>query len=210
MQKIRCVVERITYQNPENGYTVLKCRVKDHSDLVPVIGNMIDVNVGSVLIVEGDWKVDAKYGRQFTAQNWEETLPATVYGMEKYLGSGLIRGVGPKYAKKIVQKFGTDTFAVIEDHIELLIEIEGIGRKRIQMIAQSWERQKEVKNVMLFLQEQDSRTLRAMDIMEMDIRRTAGNARFRLDACFDTYQAELSATSGFGYSCEMSRRYGFY
>ncbi len=164
MQKIRCVVERITYQNPENGYTVLKCRVKDHSDLVPVIGNMIDVNVGSVLIVEGEWKVDAKYGRQFTAQNWEETLPATVYGMEKYLGSGLIRGVGPKYAKKIVQKFGTDTFAVIEDNIELLIEIEGIGRKRIQMIAQSWERQKEVKNVMLFLQEHQVSTAYAARI----------------------------------------------
>ncbi|MDE6517487.1 MAG: ATP-dependent RecD-like DNA helicase, partial [Acetatifactor sp.] len=93
MQKIRCVVERITYQNPENGYSVLKCRVKDYSDLVPVIGNMIDANVGSVLIAEGNWKVDAKYGRQFVAENWEETLPATVYGMEKYLGSGLIKGV---------------------------------------------------------------------------------------------------------------------
>ncbi len=153
MQKIRCVVERITYQNPENGYCVLKCRVKDHSDLVPVIGNLIDANVGSVLLVEGEWKVDAKYGRQFAAQNWEETLPATVYGMEKYLGSGLIKGVGPKYAKKIVQRFGVDTFVVIEDNVELLIEIEGIGKKRVQMIAESWQRQKEVKNIMLFLQE---------------------------------------------------------
>ncbi len=152
MQKIRCVVERITYQNPENGYSVLKCRVKGYSDLVPVIGNMIDANVGSVLSVEGEWKVDAKYGRQFVAQNWEETLPATVYGMEKYLGSGLIRGVGPKYAKKIVQKFGVDTFAVIEDNVELLIGVEGIGRKRVQMIAESWQKQKEVKNIMLFLQ----------------------------------------------------------
>lgn len=153
MQKIRCVVERITYQNPENGYSVLKCRVKDYSDLVTVIGNMIDANVGSVLIAEGDWKVDAKYGRQFVAKEWEETLPATVYGMEKYLGSGLIKGIGPKYAKKIVQKFGVDTFTVIEDNIELLIEIDGIGSKRIRMIGESWERQKEVKNVMLFLQE---------------------------------------------------------
>ncbi len=153
MQKIRCVVERITYQNPENGYSVLKCRMKDYIDLVPVIGNMIDVNVGSVLIAEGNWKVDAKYGRQFVAENWEETLPATVYGMEKYLGSGLIKGVGPKFAKKIVQKYGADTFTVIEDHVEQLIEIEGIGRKRIRMIAESWERQKEIKNVMLFLQE---------------------------------------------------------
>ena len=151
--KIRCVVERITYQNPENGYTILKCRVKDYTELVPIIGNLLDVNVGSVLLVEGNWKVDAKYGRQFVAESWEETLPATVYGMEKYLGSGLIKGVGPKFAKRIVQKYGIDTFTVIEDNVELLIEVEGIGKKRIQMIAESWERQKEIKNVMLFLQE---------------------------------------------------------
>ena len=153
MVKIRCVVERITYQNPENGYSVLKCRVKDYSDLVPVFGNLLDANVGSVLLAEGSWKVDAKYGRQFVAENWEETLPATVYGMEKYLGSGLIKGVGPKFAKRIVQKFGVDTFVVIEDNVELLIEVEGIGRKRVQRIAESWERQKEVKNIMVFLQE---------------------------------------------------------
>lgn len=151
--KIRCVVERITYQNPENGYSVLKCRIKGYSDLVPVVGNLLDANVGSVLLAEGNWKVDAKYGRQFAAENWEETLPATVYGMEKYLGSGLIKGVGPKFAKRIVQKYGIDTFAVIEDNAERLIEVEGIGKKRVQMIAQSWERQKEVKNIMLFLQE---------------------------------------------------------
>ena len=164
MQKIRCVVERITYQNPENGYSVLKCRVKDYSELVPVIGNMIDANVGSVLVCDGNWKVDAKYGRQFVAENWEETLPATVYGMEKYLGSGLIKGVGPKFAKKIVQKYGADTFAVIEDNVETLIEIEGIGKKRVQMIAESWERQKEVKNIMLFLQEHQVSTSYAAKI----------------------------------------------
>ena len=166
MQKIRCVVERITYQNPENGYSVLKCRVKDYSDLVPVIGNMIDANVGSVLVCEGEWKVDAKYGRQFVAQNWEETLPATVYGMEKYLGSGLIKGVGPKFAKKIVQKYGSDTFAVIEDNVETLIEIDGIGKKRIQMIAESWERQKEIKNIMLFLQDHQVTTSYAAKIFK--------------------------------------------
>lgn len=153
MTKIRCVVERITYQNPENGYSVLKVHVKGYDDLVTVVGNLLDANVGSVLLVDGEWKVDPKYGRQFMAQKWEETLPATVYGMEKYLGSGLIKGVGPKYARKIVQKYGVDTFAVIEDNIELLIEIPGIGNKRIRMIAESWERQKEVKNIMLFLQE---------------------------------------------------------
>lgn len=164
MQKIRCVVERITYQNPENGYSVLKCRVKDYSDLVTVVGNMIDVNVGSVLLAEGNWKVDAKYGRQFVAENWEETLPATVYGMEKYLGSGLIKGVGPKFAKKIVQKYGVDTFTVIEDNVEILLEIDGIGSKRVRMIAESWERQKEVKNIMLFLQEHQVSTSYAAKI----------------------------------------------
>ncbi|MBQ9438315.1 MAG: ATP-dependent RecD-like DNA helicase [Lachnospiraceae bacterium] len=164
MQRIRCVVERITYQNPENGYSVLKCRVKGYSELVPVIGNMIDANVGSVLVCDGSWKVDAKYGRQFVAESWEETLPATVYGMEKYLGSGLIKGVGPKFAKKIVQKYGVDTFTVIEGNVEVLIEIEGIGKKRVQMIAESWERQKEVKNVMLFLQEHQVSTSYAAKI----------------------------------------------
>ncbi|MCR5211436.1 MAG: ATP-dependent RecD-like DNA helicase [Lachnospiraceae bacterium] len=164
MQKIRCVVERITYQNPENGYSVLKCRVKDYSELVPVIGNMIDANVGSVLVCEGNWKVDAKYGRQFVAENWEETLPATVYGMEKYLGSGLIKGVGPKFAKKIVRKYGVDTFDVIEDNVGILIEIEGIGSKRVQMIAESWQRQKEVKNIMLFLQDHQVSTSYAAKI----------------------------------------------
>lgn len=164
--KIRCVVERITYQNPENGYSVLKCRVKDYSELVPVVGNLLDANVGSVLIVEGNWKVDPKYGREFLAENWEETLPATIYGMEKYLGSGLIKGVGPKFAKRIVQKFGVNTFAVIEDNVNLLLEVEGIGAKRVATIAQSWEKQKEIKNVMLFLQEHQVSTSYAAKIFK--------------------------------------------
>ncbi|MCR5686318.1 MAG: ATP-dependent RecD-like DNA helicase [Lachnospiraceae bacterium] len=164
VQKIRCVVERITYQNPENGYSVLKCRVKDHNDLVPVVGNLLDANVGSVLICEGNWKVDSKYGSQFIAENWEETLPATIYGMEKYLGSGLIKGVGPVFAKRIVQRFGVETFTVIEDNIRLLVEVEGIGNKRIEQIALSWERQKEVKNIMMFLQEHQVSTSYAAKI----------------------------------------------
>lgn len=136
MTRIRCVVERITYQNPENGYSVLKVHVKGYDDLVTVVGNLLDANVGSVLLVDGDWKVNSKYGQQFAAEKWEETLPATVYGMEKYLGSGLIKGVGPKFAKKIVQKYGVDTFTVIENDIQALIEIPGIGGRRIRMIAE--------------------------------------------------------------------------
>ena len=162
--KIRCVVERITYQNPENGYSVLKVRIKGYDDLVPLVGNLFDVNVGSVLIVEGNWKVDAKYGRQFTADSWEETMPATVYGIEKYLGSGLIKGVGPKFAGRIVRKFGTETIEVIENDIHRLLEVEGIGRKRVEQIAESWERQKEIKNVMLFLQDHGVNTSYAAKI----------------------------------------------
>lgn len=150
--KIRGVVERITYQNPDNGYTVLKCAVKNYSELVTVVGSLLDVNVGSVLLIDGNWKVDSRYGRQFMAETWEETMPATVFGIEKYLGSGLIKGVGPKFAKRIVQKFGTDTIEVIETDVKRLREVEGIGEKRIRMISESWEKQKEIKNVMLFLQ----------------------------------------------------------
>ena len=151
--RIRGGVERITYQNPENGYTVLKCAVKNYNDLVTVVGNLLDVNVGSVLLVDGNWKIDSKYGRQFLAESWEETMPATVFGIEKYLGSGLIKGVGPKFAKRIVQKFGTETIEVIESDEKRLLEVEGIGKKRIQMIHESWEKQKEIKNIMLFLQD---------------------------------------------------------
>ncbi len=158
MIKLRCIIERITYQNPENGYTVLKARVKGYRDLVAVVGNLFDVNVGSVLLVDGDWKVDSKYGRQFMAQKWEETLPATVYGIEKYLGSGLIQGIGPKFAKRIVQEFGTDTIEVIENNSDKLFEVAGIVKKRVRMIQESWEQQKEIKNVMLFLQNHDINT----------------------------------------------------
>ena len=152
MARLRCVVERITYQSPETGYTVLKVRVKDYAELVAVVGNLLDASVGSVLLVEGSWKVDSRYGRQFMADSWEETMPATVYGIEKYLGSGLIKGVGPKFAKRIVRMFGTETIAVIEDDIDRLRQVEGIGEKRIRMIKESWQKQKEVKNIMLFLQ----------------------------------------------------------
>lgn len=151
--KIRGVVERITYQNPDNGYTVLKCAVKNYNDLVTVVGNLLDANVGSVLLIDGNWKVDSKYGRQFAAETWEETMPATIFGIEKYLGSGLIKGVGPKFAKRIVRKFGTDTIEVIETDVSRLGEVEGIGAKRIKQIHESWEKQKEIKNVMLFLQD---------------------------------------------------------
>ena len=153
MIKLRCVIEHITYQNQENGYSVMKVKVKDYSDLVTLVGNLLDIPVGAVLLCDGDWKVDKKYGRQFVCETWEEVMPATVYGIEKYLGSGLVKGIGPKFAHLIVEKFGTETIEIIEDNIERLREVPRIGKRRIEKIRESWEKQKDIKNVMLFLQQ---------------------------------------------------------
>ena len=153
MEKLRCVVERITYQNELNGYSVIKCRAKGFSDLVTVVGLMPEVHVGSVLAVSGEWKVDARYGRQFSMTDFEETLPATVYGIEKYLGSGLIKGIGPKFAKAIVRQFGAETLAIIDDEPLRLREVPGIGETRVDLIRKGWNDQKEIKNIMLFLQD---------------------------------------------------------
>jgi len=161
MDNLRCVVERITYQNAENGFSVIKCRAKGYSDLVTVVGNMPDVHVGSVLSMQGQWKIDGKYGRQYSAEKWEETLPATTYGIEKYLGSGLIKGVGPKFAKRIVQQFGKDTLDIIETEPDRLLEVAGIGQKRVNQVKKSWQEQKEIKNIMIFLQSNDVSTAHA-------------------------------------------------
>ena len=166
MEHLRCVVERITYQNADNGYTVLKCAVKNYSDLVTVVGTMPDTHVGSVLSLEGMWKMDARYGRQFSVEKFEETLPATVYGIEKYLGSGLVKGVGPKFAKRIVEKFGKDTLNIIEDTPDKLLTVQGIGKVRVERIKTSWQEQKEIKNIMLFLQSHEVSTSHATKIFK--------------------------------------------
>jgi len=152
MTKLRCVVEHITYQNQENGWSVMKVKVKGYDNLVTLTGSLLDVPVGSVLLVDGDWRVDPKYGQQFVAQSWTEVMPATLYGIEKYLGSGLVKGIGPAYAKAIVSRFGLETIDVIENDIERLLEVPRLGRKRMEKIRDSWEKQKDIKEVMVFLQ----------------------------------------------------------
>ena len=164
MERLRCVVERITYQNEQNGYSVIKCTAKGFNDLVTVVGTIPEVHVGAVLSLTGTWKVDAKYGRQFSIESFEETLPATVYGIEKYLGSGLVKGIGPKFARRIVQEFGAETLAIIEDNPDELIRVPGIGRVRVERIKKSWADQKEIKNIMLFLQGHDVSTAHATRI----------------------------------------------
>ena len=164
MEKLRGVVERITYQNEQNGYSVIKCRVKGYDDLVTAVGSLPEVHVGSVLEMTGNWKVDAKYGRQFAIVSCEETLPATVYGIEKYLGSGLVKGIGPKYARAIVRQFGAETLTVIDEEPLRLREVPGIGEVRVQRIRKSWADQKEIKNIMIFLQGHNVSTAHATKI----------------------------------------------
>ena len=175
MDHLRCVVERITYQNETNGYTVIKCRAKNYNDLVTVVGSMPDVHVGSVLQLTGAWRIDPKYGRQFSMETFEETLPATVFGIEKYLGSGLIKGIGPKFAKKIVQEFGKDTLDVIETDPDRLLSVPGIGTMRVERIKAGWTEQKEIKNIMLFLQDHGVSTSHATKIYK-----TCGNESIKV------------------------------
>jgi len=152
MDMLRCVVERIIFQNEENGYTVVKCKAKGYHELVTVVGLMPSVAVGSVLSLQGFWKNDGKYGPQFTVHSFEEILPVTTNGIEKYLGSGLIKGIGPIFAKKIVNTFGIETLEVIESNADRLLEIHGLGKTRVERVKKSWQEQKEIKNIMLFLQ----------------------------------------------------------
>lgn len=115
-------------------------------------GSLLDVPVGSVLLCEGDWRVDARYGQQFVVDSWTEVMPATIYGIEKYLGSGLVKGIGPVFANSIVSKFGTETLNIIDNEPERLLEVPKLGKKRVERIKESWEKQKDIKEVMVFLQ----------------------------------------------------------
>lgn len=152
MDQLSGIVERITYANEETGYSVIKIKSSGFRDLITVVGNMTSVPVGTVVQVKGKWSNNPKYGRQFEAKEWEEKLPASIYGIEKYLGSGLIKGIGPIYAKKIVNHFKKDTLRVIEQEPDKLIEVPGIGKKRVEMIKKAWIEQKEIKELMMFLQ----------------------------------------------------------
>jgi len=164
MEFISGVVERITYCNEESGFGVIKIKSKEFSELVTAVGNLAAVNVGATVRLKGEWKYDSKYGKQFSAVECYETVPATTAGIEKYLGSGLIKGIGPIYAKKIVRKFKEDTIRIIDEEPDRLLEVEGIGQKRLEIIKQAWQQQKEIKNVMLFLQSNDVSTAYAIKI----------------------------------------------
>lgn len=166
MEYLSGTVERITFENEENGFCVIKIKTRGFPGLVTVVGNLASVNIGSVVQLTGEWKIDSKFGKQFAVSAYRERFPATVAGIEKYLGSGLIKGIGPKFARRIVEKFKEDTLRVIEEEPDGLINIEGIGPKRAEMIKKAWEDQKEIKNVMLFLQGNGVSTAYAVKIFK--------------------------------------------
>jgi exodeoxyribonuclease V alpha subunit len=145
-------IERITYTSEETGYTIAQLKVQGQWELVTIVGNIPSPSPGEILDLKGEWVHHPKYGDQLKIHSYQTKVPATVYGIRKYLGSGLIKGLGPKMANRIVNKFGDKTLDVIEHQIQRLEKVEGIGSKRIALIQQAWKQQKNIREVMLFLQ----------------------------------------------------------
>lgn len=164
METLHGILERIVFENPDTGYTIGRFSARGFPELVTIVGNLAAVNPGESLLLKGEWINNPKYGRQFQIDRYETILPANVVGLRKYLGSGLIKGIGPKMATRIVNRFGMDTMDVIEQSPEKLARVPGIGQKRVKLIQQAWEAQREIKNVMLFLQSHDVSTSHAAKI----------------------------------------------
>ncbi|MFC4609561.1 ATP-dependent RecD-like DNA helicase [Streptomyces maoxianensis] len=147
------VLERITYANEETGYTVARVDTgRGGADLLTVVGSLLGAQPGESLRMEGRWGSHAQYGKQFTVENYTTVLPATIQGIRRYLGSGLIKGIGPRIAERIVEHFGVDTLDIIEQQPKKLVEVPGLGPKRTKLIGAAWEEQKAIKEVMIFLQ----------------------------------------------------------
>lgn len=158
------ILERVTYVNEENAWSVVRLAVPGKKDLVTVVGNLLGVQPGESLRLRGSWTQDRKYGEQFKADGYVTVKPATLVGIEKYLGSGLVRGIGKVMAKRLVDLFGLETLEVIEQAPERLREVDGIGPVRSARIAKAWVEQKQIKDVMVFLQSHGVSTTFAIKI----------------------------------------------
>jgi exodeoxyribonuclease V alpha subunit len=150
--ELRGQIERITFYNEENGFSVAQLRVRGHRQLVTIVGHLMSPKPGEGLRLQGEWSLHPKYGEQFKFVEHETLFPATVAGMEKYLASGFIKGIGPVMAQRLVKHFGGETFEIIGSQIDRLAEVAGIGPKRLDIIRRAWEEQKQIREVMLFLQ----------------------------------------------------------
>lgn len=157
-------VERVTYHNPDNGYAVLRVKVRGHRDLVTVLGHAATVAPGEHLQASGRWEMHREHGQQFRAALMRAAPPSSLEGIERYLGSGLIRGIGPVYARKLVRAFAEGVFDVIETSPDRLTEVDGIGRKRADRIRSAWADQKAIREIMVFLQSHGVSSSRAVRI----------------------------------------------
>ena len=152
MTELQGQVEKVVYTDDESGFTIARVRVSARRELVTCVGPMIKTIPGELLAMKGEWTNHPRYGRQFRVDSCRTAVPATAKGIEKYLGSGLIKGIGPVMSKRIVSRFGTDTLNIIENDIDRLTEIPGIGEHRLKIIEKAWRDQKEIRSVMIFLQ----------------------------------------------------------
>ena len=150
--KLKGTVERVVYRNPDNNYIIARFKSEESQEMLTIVGQSIDAQPGERLEVKGRWVFNKKYGNQFEIETIEVLVPATIEGIEKYLGSGLIKGIGPAMAKKIVLKFKLDTLRILDESPGKLVKIEGFGSKRIQLIKNEWQKQKDIRNVMIFMQ----------------------------------------------------------
>ena len=143
-ESFRGYIDRITYHNPENGYTIARLVAEGQREKITVVGSIASLEEGENVEVEGQWSNHAKYGRQFRIETYRLVYPTTLEGIKKYLGSGLIKGVGPVSAKRIVDHFGEETLDVIDANPQRLSEVPNLGAKRVDMIAEAWEDQRQV------------------------------------------------------------------
>lgn len=155
MDEIKGYIEKIIFLNEENGFIVAKLKENQKKDLTIIVGTMPSIKVGETILAKGIWKFHKKFGRQFEVKNFSTIAPSTILGIEKYLASGLVKGIGKVYAKKIVKKFGIETLDVIDQNPNLLLNVNGIGGKRVSIIKKYWKEQKSIRDVMIFLRSFD-------------------------------------------------------
>jgi exodeoxyribonuclease V alpha subunit len=160
------LVERVTYQNTENGFCVIRVKARSHRDLVTVVGHAATISAGEWITASGDWVNDHTHGQQFRARFLKTSEPTSVEGIEKYLASGMIRGIGPAYARKLLRAFGEKVFDVIEATPDRLREVDGIGPVRAARIVAAWAEQKAVREIMVFLHSHGVGTARAVRIFK--------------------------------------------
>src|SRR3954469_4576959 len=161
---LACIVERVTFHNIDTGFCVLRVKARGHRDLTTIVGHAATVSAGEWITASGDWVNDRTYGQQFKARFMRTSAPSSVEGIEKYLASGMIRGIGPVYASKMVKAFGEKVFDIIEGASDRLREVDGIGALRAKRIVGAWAEQKIVREIMVFLHSHGVGTARAVRI----------------------------------------------